>query len=102
MRNVGTGKTEQEDQKDALRFREALRARWSTRVAFLVFGLAPGAAWATTVLTVDLSTTVRPVTHAASGSLYGVLETRWLPAAQYVYVVSPMSPMTVSVLPAAA
>jgi hypothetical protein len=59
-----------------LRFREARHARWSTRVAFLVFGLAPGVAWATTVLTVDLSTTVRPVTHAASGSLYGVLETQ--------------------------
>ena len=76
MKKVGPGKNEQEDQKDALRFWETRQTRWSTRVAFLVFGLAPGVAWATTVLTVDLSTTVRPVTHAASGSLYGVLETQ--------------------------
>ncbi len=38
--------------------------------------LAAAPARATTVLNVDLSTTVRPVTHAASGSLYGVLETQ--------------------------
>jgi len=36
-------------------------------------GAAP-AARATTTLTVDLSSVVRPVTHVASGSLYGVLE----------------------------
>ena len=29
---------------------------------------------ATTTLTVDLSSTIRPVTHAAAGSLYGVIE----------------------------
>jgi hypothetical protein len=34
---------------------------------------APAAA---TSITVDLSTTIRPATHAANGSLYGVLETR--------------------------
>jgi hypothetical protein len=36
--------------------------------------LVPAAAHPATVLTVDLSATIRPVTHVASGSLYGVLE----------------------------
>jgi MYXO-CTERM domain-containing protein len=44
--------------------------------AFAVWLLPPASAAATTVLTVDLSATVRPVTHVASGSLYGVLETQ--------------------------
>ena len=39
--------------------------------AFMI--AAPAAA---TSITVDLSTTIRPATHAANGSLYGVLETR--------------------------
>jgi hypothetical protein len=41
-------------------------------------GLVATPAAAVTTLNVDLSTTIRPVTHAASGSLYGVTET--LPA----------------------
>jgi MYXO-CTERM domain-containing protein len=41
-------------------------------------GLIATPAAAVTSLTVDLSTTIRPVTHVASGSLYGVTET--LPA----------------------
>ena len=41
-------------------------------------GLITTPAAAITTLTVDLSTTIRPVTHVASGSLYGVTET--LPA----------------------
>ncbi len=43
---------------------------------FLAVSLSSAAAYPATVLTVDLSTTVRPVTHVASGSLYGVLETQ--------------------------
>ncbi|HEX3902909.1 MAG TPA: beta-xylosidase [Polyangia bacterium] len=57
------------------------RTRQSHLVCLGVVGavwLWHGAAAATTTLTVDLSTTIRPVTHAASGSLYGVTET--LPA----------------------
>ena len=57
------------------------RTRYSHLVCLGLLGavwLWHGAAVATTTLTVDLSTTIRPVTHAASGSLYGVTET--LPA----------------------
>ncbi|HXU60587.1 MAG TPA: beta-xylosidase [Polyangia bacterium] len=43
-------------------------------IVFLAVTLAPCAVRAATVLTVDLSTTVRPVTHVGSGSLYGLLE----------------------------
>ena len=56
--------------------RESRSAHWSSWLALLVLGLVPSVARATTALTVDLSTTVRPVTHAASGSLYGALETQ--------------------------
>ena len=42
----------------------------------LALGLTPAVAQAATLLTVDLSTTVRPVSHVASGSLYGALETQ--------------------------
>src|SRR3954452_6249058 len=56
--------------------RDGRRASWSAWVALLALGMVPAAARATTVLNVDLSTTVRPVTHAASGSLYGALETQ--------------------------
>ncbi len=52
------------------------RAPWPAWLAVLALGLSPAVARATTVLNVDLSTTVRPVTHAASGSLYGALETQ--------------------------
>ena len=41
----------------------------SSALAFI-----PGRAQADTTLTVDLSSTIRPVTHVASGSLYGVTE----------------------------
>src|SRR5512143_2877639 len=49
------------------------------RVALPVVVFAPAMLLAcpavgTTVLTVDLSSPIRPVTHAASGSLYGVTE----------------------------
>ncbi len=43
-------------------------------VAFAVLSLCAERAGATTTLEVDLSTTIRPVTHAASGSLYGITE----------------------------
>jgi hypothetical protein len=46
------------------------------RGVVLAFGLTPAVAHSATLLTVDLSTTVRPVTHVASGSLYGALETQ--------------------------
>jgi MYXO-CTERM domain-containing protein len=42
----------------------------------LALGLIPAVAHPTTLLTVDLSSTVRPVGHVASGSLYGALETQ--------------------------
>jgi len=42
--------------------------------ALLAAGLLPRAGRAATSLTVDLSMTVRPVTHVGSGSLYGLLE----------------------------
>lgn len=66
-RRIGTGTSTHPDTR---------LIRWSVRLALLAFGLLPATAHATTVLTVDLSTTVRPVTHAAGGSLYGVLETQ--------------------------
>ena len=56
--------------------RDGRCASWSAWLAFLALGLSPAVARATTVLNVDSSTTVRPVTHAASGSLYGALETQ--------------------------
>ena len=58
-------------------------------VAFLAIGLAPRAGDATTLLTVDLSTTVRPVTHVASGSLYGLLEKQ---PADITGLVAPLHP----------
>jgi len=51
--------------------------------------LLPGASHAATLLTVDLSTTVRPVTHVASGSLYGVLEKQ---PADLTTLVAPLHP----------
>ncbi len=48
----------------------------SRLLVFLAVSLFSAAAHPATLLTVDLSTTVRPVTHVASGSLYGVLETQ--------------------------
>jgi hypothetical protein len=48
----------------------------SSLLVFLALSLSSAAAYPATLLTVDLSTTVRPVTHVASGSLYGVLETQ--------------------------
>ena len=48
----------------------------SRLLVFLALWLGSAAAYPATVLTVDLSATVRPVTHVASGSLYGVLETQ--------------------------
>ncbi|HVZ89265.1 MAG TPA: hypothetical protein VHG72_20020 [Polyangia bacterium] len=50
--------------------------RRSTLLLFVVICLGPSPAGATTALTVDLSSPLGPVTHAASGSLYGVLETK--------------------------
>src|SRR5450755_3772126 len=55
-----------------IRVRRRSMARW----VVLALGLTPAVAHSTTLLTVDLSTTVRPVSHVASGSLYGVLETQ--------------------------
>ena len=47
--------------------------------SLLALGLTPAVAHAATLLTVDLSTTVRPVGHVASGSLYGALVPRDMP-----------------------
>jgi hypothetical protein len=47
-----------------------------TGMAFVASSMPLKAAEAVTTLTVDLSTTVGPVTHSAGGSLYGVLETQ--------------------------
>ena len=46
------------------------------RGVVLALALTSAVAHSTTLLTVDLSTNVRPVSHVASGSLYGVLETQ--------------------------
>lgn len=58
-------------------------------VAFGALGLLPRAGDASTTLTVDLSSIVRPVTHAASGSLYGVLEKQ---PADITALVAPLHP----------
>ncbi|HVT06991.1 MAG TPA: hypothetical protein VHO67_06020, partial [Polyangia bacterium] len=58
-------------------------------VAFGALGLLSRAGAATTTLTVDLSAVVRPVTHAASGSLYGVLEKQ---PADITALVAPLHP----------
>ncbi len=55
----------------------------------LALGAFARSASATTTLTVDLSTTIRGVTHAASGSLYGVTET--LPA-DVTGLIAPLQP----------
>lgn len=63
--------------------------------AFIVFGIVGAMgplarqAAATTTLTVDLSASLGPVTHAASGSLYGVTET--LPA-DVTNLIGPLHP----------
>ena len=58
-------------------------------VALGALGLLPRVGLAATVLTVDLSTVVRPVTHVASGSLYGVLEKQ---PADITGLVAPLHP----------
>ena len=58
-------------------------------VAFGALALLPRTGGAATTLTVDLSTVVRPVTHAASGSLYGVLEKQ---PADITGLVAPLHP----------
>ena len=57
--------------------------------ALLAVGLLPRAGRAATSLTVDLSSTVRPVTHVASGSLYGLLEKQ---PADITGLVAPLHP----------
>jgi MYXO-CTERM domain-containing protein len=49
-------------------------ARTLALAAFAVLSLHAERSTATTTLQVDLSATIRPVTHAASGSLYGITE----------------------------
>src|SRR3954471_5320464 len=66
------------------------RRRSLSRRACLTAGLlfaSPAAA--VTTLNVDLSTTIRPATHVASGSLYGVTET--LPA-DVTALIAPLHP----------
>ena len=60
-----------------------------TGLAALGLSLPAKPAEAVTTLTVDLSTTLGPVTHAASGSLYGVTET--LPA-DVMGLIAPLHP----------
>ena len=60
-----------------------------TGLAALGLSLPAKPAEAVTTLTVDLSTTLGPVTHAASGSLYGVTET--LPA-DIMGLIAPLHP----------
>ena len=76
MSTPRTGKPDRDPWTKTCAPRDVRRASWSAWLAFLALGLSPAVAHATTVLNVDLSTTVRPVTHAASGSLYGALETQ--------------------------
>ena len=70
--------------------------------AFIIFGIAGAMgplarrAAATTTLTVDLSASLGPVTHAASGSLYGVTET--LPA-DVTNLIGPAAPVRVQQSP---
>jgi hypothetical protein len=71
-----TGRPDQDIWTEASVPRAVRCVSWPGWLVLLALGLSPGVARATTVLNVDLSTTVRPVTHAASGSLYGVLETQ--------------------------
>jgi hypothetical protein len=66
-----------------------LRPPYLAFLTFAALGLAPARAWPATVLTVDLSTTVRPVTHVVSGSLYGLLETQ---PADLAGLVAPLHP----------
>jgi MYXO-CTERM domain-containing protein len=65
--------------------------RFLVRASVGVFALGSltRSAFAETTLTVDLSTTIRGVTHAASGSLYGVTET--LPA-DVTGLIAPLHP----------
>jgi hypothetical protein len=68
------------------------RRRRSQAAALVIVSLVLGfnaEAQADTALTVDLATTIRPVTHAASGSLYGVTEK--LPA-DVNGLIAPLSP----------
>ncbi len=58
-------------------------------VSFALFCLSPARATATTTLSVDLSSTLHPATHAASGSLYGLTEK--VPA-DLNTLVAPLSP----------
>ena len=58
-------------------------------VALGALGLSPRVGLAATVLTVDVSAVVRPVTHVASGSLYGVLEKQ---PADITTLVAPLHP----------
>lgn len=64
-----------------------LRARFAAHLAMASLLAAP--AGAVTTLTVDLSKPIRPVTHAASGSLYGVTE--MLPA-DVTKLIAPLKP----------
>ncbi len=49
-------------------------APWLVALAWRAGNLLSSRAGAATILSVDLSTTVRPATHVANGSLYGVIE----------------------------
>jgi hypothetical protein len=60
-----------------------------TGLGALGLSLPAKQAQAVTTLTVDLSTTLGPVTHAASGSLYGV--TKMLPA-DVMGLIAPLHP----------
>jgi hypothetical protein len=60
-----------------------------TGLALLGLSLPARSAEAVTTLNVDLSTPLGPVTHAASGSLYGVIETR---PADVTGLIAPLHP----------
>ena len=57
--------------------------------SFVVGSALAAPARAVTTLTVDLSAPIGPVTHAASGSLYGVLETQ---PADVMGLIAPLHP----------
>ena len=65
------------------------RAAVASSVFGAVLGGGGATAVATTTLTVDLSSTLRPVTHVASGSLYGVLEKQ---PADVMGLIAPLHP----------
>ena len=69
--------------------KRTLRARLTKCGLLCALVLVPASSRAATALTVDLGTKLGPVTHVASGSLYGVLETQ---PADVMGLIAPLHP----------